>query len=144
MFRLDINENTSTLYLRDEKKAQEVPVIVVTKDGQFQEKVTHISRTKLCEQGGLIPTSAVYKQTRKMELENENCDKITVERLDDNQTSCTWPVPWTYKLNQGDVTRIFHAHTPDAVLAYEYYFEQVKMNILQTQAKDKQSRFEYF
>ena len=83
----------------------------------------------------MIPTSAVYKQTKKIELENEHCEKIVVERLDDNQTSCTWPVRWTYKLSQGEVTRIFRAPTPDAVLAYEYYFHEVKMNILQDHVK---------
>ena len=75
--------------MRYEEKSQEEPVLVITKDGQKGKN--SITRTEICEQG-LIPTSAVYKQTKKVELENDNCDKITVERLDDNQTSCTMDI----------------------------------------------------
>ena len=139
MFRLDINQDTSTLYFRDENKGREDPVLVITKDGQKEKP--QISRTQICNQG-IIPASAVYKETKKIELENDNCDNITIERLDDSETSCTWPVRWTYKLAQGNVTQIFRAPTPDAVLAYEYYFHEVKMNILQDHVK--KSCFEYF
>ena len=129
MFRLDINQNCSTLYLRDQERDQDAPVLVITKDGRMRD--TQISRTKVCEQG-LIPTSAVYKQTKKIMLENEHFGNITVERLDVNQNCNTWPVKWTFKLSQGDIVCTFCAPTPDAVLAYEYYFHDTQRNIFQT------------
>jgi hypothetical protein len=38
-------------------------------------------------------------------------------------------------MTQGEITRVFRAPTPDAVLAYEYYFHQVKTDILQRQLR---------
>ena len=50
MFRLDINQNTSTLYVKDDKNGKEDPVLVITKDGQND-------RTQIFQEGK-IPTSA--------------------------------------------------------------------------------------
>ena len=45
MFRLDIDRNISTLYAKDEKNGQEEPVLVITKDGQKEKKLT--TRTQI-------------------------------------------------------------------------------------------------
>ena len=40
-------------------------------------------------------------------------------------------------MSQGEISQTFRASTPDAVLAYEHYFHEVKLNILLGQVKAK-------
>ena len=136
MFRLDINQNDFTLSYRNEHKALQKPVLLITKSGEDESAsgTARVSRTKLCEEG-MIPSSSVYKQTQKVTLENNDLDKIVIERVEENEQHNPFPNKWTFKLSQGDVTRTFRASTPDAVLAYEYYFHQVKRDILQGQLR---------
>lgn len=133
MFRLDINQNSFTLSWNNEKNITEKPALLITKDGQ-DVSGTRVSRTKICEEG-LIPTSSVYKQTQKVTLENDGIDKITVERMEENTQHNPWPNEWRFRLRQAEVTHTFRAPTPDAILAYEYYFHQVKTDILQGQLR---------
>lgn len=133
MYRLDIDQNNFTLSWSNDKKATEKPVLQITKDEHVQTiSYTKHPRTKICEDG-LIPTSAIYKQTQKVTLESDGVETITVERIEESQPHNPWPNKWTFKLRQGDVIRTFRAPTPDVVLAYEYYFHQIKMDILRGQ-----------
>jgi hypothetical protein len=104
----------------------------ITNNGE--DEFNSVSRTKVCEL--LIPTSSIYKQAQKSNtLENNELDKITVERIEENQQHNPFPNKWTFKLSQGEVVRTFRAPTPDAVLAYKHYFHQVKRDILQGQLR---------
>ena len=136
MLRLDItNQNTFTLTWNNE--GSEKPILLITKDGKLESTSSaEATKTKTCKEGS-VPTSPVFKQTQKVILENDGIEKITVERIEENNQEQTgpWSNKWTFKLSQGEITRMFRAPTPDAVLAYEYYFQQVKMDVLRGQLR---------
>ena len=133
MFRLGINQNSFTLSWDDEKKSTQNPALLITKETDNKcPSGTKATRTKLCEEGP-IPASSIYKQTQKVILESKDIDKIKVERIDENQQNNPYPNKWCFKLSLGENSHVFALQHP--ILAYEYYFHQVKMDVLQGQLR---------
>ena len=138
MFRLEVNQKSGELnfnWVRDKKAELEKPNPCLNKEKTTASKET---RAKICDEG-LIPTSNVYKQTQKVTIEYKENDKlqnITVERMGVKQ-EFSWPKEWDYKMVQDGVTVKFRAPTPDAILAYEYYFNQVKKDVLKQQLENR-------
>jgi len=127
MFRLDVNQEKGELclsWLNDKKEEKKL----------FTSSDEKPSRTEIVEKG-LIPSSAVFKQTKRATLEwDDGCrdHRVFIERVG-VKGEFSWPKEWDFKLTEDDVTEVFRAPTPDCVLAYEYYFNQVKKEILQHQ-----------
>ena len=142
MFRLEVDQDKGELsfcWLNDKKEEQKV---LVNNAENKLETNQEISRAKIVE-SGLIPSSAVFKQTKKATLEYNDGGRehiVTIECTGE-KGEFSWPKEWDFRLTEGGVTETFRAPTPDCVLAYEYYFNLVKKEILQHQLNLKNFGF---
>jgi len=131
MFRLEVNQTSGKFNLSwvNEKNEEEY---ISGKPAENKFEINQKSREQIVE-SGLIPTSAVFEQTEKATLrwkDEESTHMVTIERIGE-KGEFSWPKEWKFRVTEDGVTETFRAPTPDAILAYEYYFNLVKKEILQ-------------